>query len=60
MMCGHMGCALLSSPIYLKIPTLSDPQKSERPWVLYPHMVIMFKCGNLWHKKYIMQPRSIH
>ena len=28
---------------------------------IYTHMVVMFKCGNLWHKKYMCQcSRSIH
>ena len=48
MKCGHMGCALLSSP---SSSENSDPQKSERPWEYATHMVAVIKCGHLWHKK---------
>jgi len=53
MRCGHMGCALLSSPSSFKISENSDHQKNEQPWEYVPHIVVVIKCGNLWHKKYM-------
>ena len=53
MRCGHTGCALLSSPSSFKISENSDPRKNERPWEYIPHIVVVIKCGNLWHKEYM-------
>jgi hypothetical protein len=50
-----MGCALLSPSLSSHI---SDPQKSERPWELITHAVVVSKYGNLWRQK-IQMPMPV-